>query len=302
MIAVFGGSGFIGKHLLDSLRNCSEHSLRDIDWREKLQLSNPEIIINLVGKAHDHSGNACENDFYFANFELVKYLFDGFKNSKAGLFIHISSLAAVEEFQSDSPLREDSVCNPISWYGKSKRAAEEWLMEQKLPFDKKLIILRPPMVHGVGDKGNLGLLYKFIAKGIPYPLSAFDNKRSFISTGNLSFFIKQIIENQHLISTGIYNVADDEYVSTKQLIYLMKKVTGKRTLTIALPKVLIRSLGKVGDILGSPFNTKRIKKLTSNLLVSNEKLKSVLNIEKLPFTAEEGLEITIESFSKSYNK
>ena len=50
------------------------------------------------------------------------------------------------------------------------------------------------MIHGIGDKGNLGLLHKFISKGIPYPLSSFNNYRSFISMDNFSFFIKSIIK------------------------------------------------------------------------------------------------------------
>src|SRR5690606_37898463 len=103
---------------------------------------------------------------------------------------------------------EDSSCNPISWYGHSKRTAEKWLLEQHLPPGKKLVILRPPMVHGPGDKGNLGLLYKLISKGIPYPLASFDNRRSFISIDNFSFFIEQIITHHEKMDSGIYHIAD----------------------------------------------------------------------------------------------
>src|SRR5690606_12663074 len=106
----------------------------------------------------------------------------------------------------------------------------------------------PPMVHGPGDKGNLALLYKLISKGIPYPLSSFDNSRSFISIDNFSFFIQQIIEHQDKLDSGIYHIADDESISTKEIIEIIKNVTGKNVPNIALPKFLVKGIAKIGDI------------------------------------------------------
>ena len=170
--AVFGGSGFIGNNLLKISDKSLGISLRNPDWR--LIANDKEIWINFVGKAHDHNGRATEEDYYYANVQLAKEVFEAFIVSEGKLLIHISSLAALEEFESKVALSEKDECNPVSWYGKSKRAAELWLLSQELPNNKKLIILRPPMVHGPGDKGNLGFLYKLISKGIPYPLAAFD--------------------------------------------------------------------------------------------------------------------------------
>src|SRR5690606_34966386 len=152
------------------------------------------------------------------------------------------------------------------------------------------------MGHGLGDKGNLGLLYKLISKGIPYPLASFTNKRSFISIDNFTFFIKMIIDNQQKLNSGIYHIADDESISTKEIIEIIKNVTGKNVLNIAMPKFLIRVVAKMGDILPIPLNSKRLKKMTSDLLVSNQKIKQALGIEKLPLTAKDGLEQTIKSF------
>src|SRR5690606_22094138 len=211
---------------------------------------------------------------------------------------HVSSLAALEEFQSDKFLVEKDSCNPQSWYGKSKRAAEEWLLSQEIPKGKKLIIVRPPMVHGPGDKGNLGLLYKLISKGIPYPLAAFDNSRSFISIDNFTFFIKQIIERYEVLENGIYHIADDEPISTHEIINIIKTENRKTIPNIALPKFWVRALAKIGDILPFPLNTKRLKKMTSDLLVSNAKIKKALGINNLPLTAKEGLTITIKSFKQ----
>lgn len=295
-IALFGFSGFLGSYLLHHLKfQIISVNIRQIDWNNNIS-KNVEIFINLLGKAHDHRGTATENDYYFANVELTKQVFQEFVKSDSKLLIHISSIAAIEEFESEDPLKEQTDSNPVSIYGKTKREAEKWLLEQKLPENKKVVILRPPMIHGPGDKGNLGLLYKIISKGFPYPLASFENNRSFISIDNFCFYILEIIKKQENIDSGIYHIADDEPVSTEKIINIIKNVTKKKSINLSIPKIIIQSIAKVGDILPLPLNTKRLKKMTSNLLVSNQKIKSALQIEKLPLTAEQGLAKTIKSF------
>lgn len=293
-IKILGATGFIGKNLLKHIPNIQGISLRDQHWQKNV---GGDVWINLVGKAHDHKGTAKEQDFYYANVELTQQIFEEFIKSDAKLLIHVSSVAAVEEFESAKALTEDDKNNPFSIYGKTKWEAEKWLLEQKLPEDKKLIILRPPMVHGEGDKGSLGLLYGLISKGIPYPLASFDNQRSFISIDNFCFFITEIVEQYKKLESGIYHISDDEVVSTKQIIEIIEKVENKKTPKLSLPKFLVIALAKFGDIIPIPLNTKRLKKMTGNLTVSNQKIKTALGIEKLPLTAKEGLEKTIRSFA-----
>ena len=217
--------------------------------KAKKMNENWSIIINLIGKAHDHAGEATEEDYYLVNFEYAKLLFTEFLNSKAKLFIHISSIAAVEEYGTKDKLVEGSTCHPISFYGKSKFAAEKWLLEQQLPFGKQLVILRPPMVHGKGDKGNLGLLYKFIAKGIPYPLTAYENQRSFISIQNFNFFIEQIIKNHTELKLNLYHISDDEALSTKEIIEVISKTLNKKPFNLKVPKIIVNTIAKIGDII-----------------------------------------------------
>lgn len=298
-ILVFGNTSFIGTNLtyfLEDEFNIQGISLRDTQWKSQMLTS--EVFINLVGKAHDHSGTGTEYDYHFANVALAQQIFEAFIISEAKLFIHISSIAAIEEFESLLPLDESHDSRPVSWYGKSKREAEKWLLAQELPPGKKLIILRPPMVHGPGDKGNLKLLYKFVSKGIPYPLLAFHNQRSFLSINNFTFFIQEIIEKSEALVSGIYHIADDEAVSTREIIEIISIEKGKKVSKLVLPKFLINSIALIGDVLPLPLNSKKLKKLTSSLTVSNTKIKSALGIEKLPLTAEEGLIKTIKSFKK----
>ncbi|MGE8291442.1 MAG: NAD-dependent epimerase/dehydratase family protein [Sphingobacterium sp.] len=298
-VLILGGdTGFIGGHLRLKMKDpfqCKFVTMRNLNWMDDGFAA--DCIINLVGKAHDFTGKATEEDFYFANFELAKKAFQIFISSKARVLIHISSLAAIEELESSRSLSETSRYNSVSAYGKSKQAAEEWLMQQHLPSDKKLIILRPPMVHGAGDKGNLNQLYKLVSKGIPYPLVRFKNKRSFLSIDNFCFFIERILLQNEKMATGIYHLADDETLSSNEIVNVMKQETGLKVPCFPLPKSIIRWLSKLGDrtpVL--PLNSWRLKKLTSDLVVSNKKIKIALAIERLPKTAKEGLRETIRSF------
>lgn len=293
---LFGSNGFLGSHLQSKLDGeVIGVNIRQNYWQENIP-DDANVFINCIGKAHDHKGTATEHDFYFANYELVKVLFEEFLKSNAQLFIHISSIAAVEENERTEILTEDSVGNPQSHYGKSKKAAEDYLMKQNLPEGKKMLILRPTMIHGEGDKGNLTLLYKIISRGIPYPLGAFKNSRTFISVDNAVFLINEIIKKHIEIEGGIYHITDDEPLSTKKIIEIIGEAKGKKPLILSPPKSLINGLARIGDLISLPINSKRLKKMTSNLIVSNLKIKSALNIDSLPITVEEGMKRTIESF------
>jgi nucleoside-diphosphate-sugar epimerase len=273
--------------------------MRNLNWSKDNYPT--DCIINLVGKAHDFTGKATEDDFFFANFELAKKAFNLFISSQAKLFIHISSLAAIEEVESAKSLAENAAYNSVSPYGRSKQAAEDWLLSQKLPTDKKLIILRPPMVHGAGDKGNLKQLFSIVSKGIPYPLVRFKNKRSFLSIDNFCFYIEQILLQNEKLSSGIYHLSDDETLSSNEIVKIMKQETGLKVPCFPLPKRIISFLSKLGDHTGAfPLNTWRLKKLTSNLVVSNKKIKVALAIERLPKTAKEGLRDTIRALKQQH--
>ena len=297
VLVLGGSSGFLGSHLKRKLKDpiqCEFVSMRNLNWSKDNYPT--DCMINLVGKAHDFTGQASEDDFFFANFELAKKAFNIFVASQAKLFIHISSLAAIEEVESAKSLSENATYNSVSPYGKSKQAAEEWLMKQQLPSDKKLIILRPPMVHGAGDKGNLKQLYSIVSKGIPYPLVRFKNKRSFLSVDNFCFFVEQILLQNEKINSGIYHLSDDETLSSNEIVNIMKQETGLKIPCFPLPKRIVSFLSKIGDHSRAfPLNTWRLKKLTSNLVVSNKKIKVALAIERLPKTAKEGLRDTIRS-------
>ncbi len=295
-IFLFGSTGFLGSHLKGKLDGeIIGVNIRQQNWRKNIP-ENANVFINCIGKAHDHQGTTTEQDFYFANYELVKVIFEEFLRSNAQLFIHISSIAAVEENERQEVINENSIGNPQSHYGKSKKAAEDFLMKQSLPLGKKMIILRPSMIHGEGDKGNLTLLYKIISKGIPYPLGTFKNSRTFVSVDNVVFLMNEIIQKQTEMKGGIYHITDDESLSTQKIIEIIGIAKGKKPVILSLPKYLINGLAKIGDMISLPLNSKRLKKMTSSLVVSNQKIKTALYVDSLPMSAEEGMKKTIESF------
>ena len=153
------------------------------------------------------------------------------------------------------------------------------------------------MIHGPGNKGNLNLLYSVVKKGIPWPLGAYENRRSFCSIDNISYVVEQLILREN-IESGIYNVGDDEPLSTNDIIKLIVELVRKRSHIWNLPKGFMSAAAWLGDALKLPLNKERLRKLTENYVVSNAKIISALGIEKMPITAENGMRKTLASFDK----
>lgn len=296
-IIITGATGFVGKNLTQYLTTKSDTviplSIRNGDY----QLDNTaDAIIHLAGKAHDTKNTLDDNEYYRVNTDLTIALFDKFLQSDIKDFIFFSSVKAAAD-SVEGTLTEDSKANPQTAYGKSKLKAETYLLSKQLPSNKRLIIIRPCMIHGEGNKGNLNLLYKVIKFGIPWVLADYDNRRSFISIDNLNYVVYEIL-NHPEIPSGIYNIADDKPMSTNALITLIAESINKKPRLLKIPKFAINQMAKIGDKAHLPLNTERLQKLTESYVVSNQKIKQSLGIDTLPFTVEQGLTKTIKSFEK----
>ena len=295
---ITGSTGFVGQNLTAYLQQqnvaVQELSLRNQDWKAHLDRQ-AIAIIHLAGKAHDTANTSAQEEYFKINRDLTIELFDEFLKSGIKDFFFFSSVKAVADMV-ENVLYEDVMPKAVTPYGQSKLEAETYLLNQKLPEGKRLFIIRPCMIHGPGNKGNLNLLYKFVEKGIPWPLAAFENQRSFLSIDNLSFLVLEMLSNKE-VKSGIYNFADDESISTNELIKIIGKASGKKSKLWKIPHNLITGLVKIGDVLPLPLNSERLKKLTESYVVSNTKIKQALRIKHLPLSAEEGLVKTIESFS-----
>ncbi|WP_326986009.1 NAD-dependent epimerase/dehydratase family protein [Chryseobacterium sp. MP_3.2] len=292
---ITGISGFVGQNLSKYLiahGNVVEGlSLRKNDWKLK---TSADVIIHLAGKAHDTSNSADPQSYFTVNRDLTIKLFQQFLTSEIKDFIYFSSVKAVADTV-EVLLDENVHPNPLTPYGKSKLEAEEFLLKQTLPAGKRLFIIRPCMIHGPGNKGNLNLLYQVVNKGIPWPLGSFSNERSFLSIDNLNFLILKMLTSKD-ISSGIYNFADDDKLSTNDLIEIIAKVSGNKSKIWKINSGLISGFARAGDFLKLPLNSERLKKLTESYVVSNTKIKMALGIDQLPVSAQEGLIKTIKSF------
>lgn len=282
-ILITGAYGFVGTNLCRYLAE-KGHECHALDipaakrdgvpyvsfytWDGLDKLPVVDAVVHLAGKAHDLKKVASEQSYFDINVGLTEKIFAAAKTTR---FIYFSSSKA------------DANGNA---YGRSKLAAEQFL-------NGRAIVLRPAMIHGPGNKGNLNLLWSIARRGLPWPLAAFENKRSFTSIANICAAVEALCERGE---NGIYPIADDEMLSTNRLIELIAETCGKRAKLWRVPKGVMRMVAKIGDVLHLPLNTERIVKLTEDSFVNNSHLKSQLGWKRMPIRAEEGLRRTLRSF------
>ena len=307
-LLITGVHGFIGNNLVDSLMD--QHTIYGLDilrthregikktfsWNELDAIPMVDAVIHLAGKAHDIKKQGNTRDYFDINTGLTKQIFDWFLLSNAKKFIFFSSVKAAADSVDGNMLTEEVTPMPKGPYGESKLAAEKYILQHATP-NKQVYILRPCMIHGPGNKGNLNLLFKLQQKGIPWPLGAFDNSRSFCAIDNIIFVVQQLL--CHEIESGVYQVADDEASSTNDIIKLLALSQNKKARIWNIPVTLMRFIAQLGDLLHLPLNSQRLKKLTESYIVSNRKIKQVLNIDKMPVRAMDGLMKTFNSFENN---
>jgi nucleoside-diphosphate-sugar epimerase len=332
-ILVTGAFGFVGTNLIEDLRvnyeilaldvKSSDSTLTCYSWQELDAIPWDELhaIIHLAGKAHDTRNTSEEKEYFDVNYGLTSIIVDRVKLLKDCKLIYFSSVKAVADTVPEGQwLTEDTLPNPKTPYGKSKLAAEQLLLHTTFnnhnnhnsynnhnhynhynsynnhnnhnPYN--FFLLRPAMIHGPGNKGNLNELVRFVKTGIPWPLGAFENQRSFTSISNLSYVVEMIVRGD--VQPGIYQVADDETLSTNELIRMIAEAMGKRTRILKISPGLIRGIARLGDLIHLPLNSERLHKLSESYRVSNQKLKDALGIDLLPVTAAEGMTDTLKTF------
>ncbi len=324
-ILITGVHGFVGSNLVCALS--SEHSIYGVDivspekegvvktfsWDDLDSGIIPPIdaIIHLAGKAHDTRNKSASDIYFKVNTGLTQRIFDWYLSQpSAKKFIFFSTVKSAADYVLGDILTEECVPTPVGPYGESKIQAENYIISRYAPEalenpyhafgnsalypEKQVYILRPCMIHGPGNKGNLNLLYGVVSKGLPWPLGAFENRRSFTSVGNLCMVIDRLLTKQ--VESGIYHMADDEALSTNELIEVICEALGKKAHILRIPRGLMNGVAKVGGWLHLPLNPLRMQKLTENYVVSNAKIKRALGIDRMPVSAKDGLFATIESF------
>lgn len=328
-ILITGVHGFVGSNLVEALKG--EHTIYGLDIISPLKdgvrftfswdyLDKPneipdiDAIIHLAGKAHDTKNQSAADVYFKVNTGLTQRIFDWYlAHPTAKKFIQFSTVKSAADRVEGVFLTEECIPTPVGPYGESKIAAENYILEKFAPEaltrpfhnftdedavvdGKKVYIMRPCMIHGPGNKGNLNLLYGVVSKGIPWPLGSFENRRSFTSIGNLQEVIKGLLTKD--APSGIYHMGDDEALSTNELIEVICSALGKKAHIWNIPRGLMNGFAKIGDVLHLPLNTQRMQKLTENYVVSNAKIKAALGMKEMPVRAKDGLRETIKSFAE----
>ncbi len=320
-IIITGIRGFVGTNLKKNLKTRSEHEyhitgasrkrenlednrgfMDDIcSYDELCKGENKrenkysfDAYIHLAGKVI-HDQQLKDSDEYFqVNYEQTKRIYNQFlADPRAKKFIFLSTIHVLTE-KPDRVIDETFQPKPFTPYGKSKFDAENYIKLNAKP-GKNYYILRPTMIHGPGNKGNLNLLYKMIERGFPYLLGSINNCRSFTSIDNLAFIIDELLQSD--VEAGLYHIADDEPTYSHDLIRMIGSLLGKKVKIISVPLFLLKTIAKIGNYLKLPMNDHKLTKLTEDFIVSNEKIKKAIG-KPLPVDTKKGLEKTLRSFSE----
>lgn len=305
-ILLTGSHGFVGTNLIEAFE--SKYLIIRWDARKDEPLVECDAVIHLASLAHDvkkSEGRWKKEDYFRVNTEMTKKIFERFLESSAKKFIFFSSIKAQDNdtpYANSKKQAEDYILNRLNEIHETSGTSEQSSKphQERNETEKKIYILRPCMIHGRGNKGNLNLLVKWVKKGLPWPLASFENKRCFASMENVAYVVSELLKKD--VESGIYNICDDEPVSTNELIELICESIGKKARLWRIPKRMMKVIAKVGDTIQLPLNTERLGKLTENYIIDNNDVKHALRVERMPIGAREGLQRTILSMINDIGK
>jgi nucleoside-diphosphate-sugar epimerase len=215
----------------------------DTDWRHALK--GVDAVVHLAARAHVMKDRATDRLALFRriNRDGTIRLAEQAAAAGVGRLVFVSSIKVNGEATPiDRPFRGDDAPAPLDAYGISKAEAEAALADIATRTGMSLAIVRPPLVHGPGAKGNLAALLKVLRLGLPLPLGAVDNRRSLIGVDNLADALAFLAAHQ---AQGRFLVRDGTDVSTPHLIRLLAAAMGRPARLLPVPPALLRLAGSL---------------------------------------------------------
>lgn len=271
-VFVTGATGFLGTALachISSLENASVTiGVRDkasgINGRQVIigslstrfdisgELKRQDVVIHTAALAHNRV-KSTSSDFENVNTLGTLRLAQQAADSGVKRFIFLSSIG-VNGNSNSKPFSECDAPNPSEAYAESKWRAEQGLWEIQKSTGMEVVIIRPPLVYGPNAPGNFATLTRWVEKGIPLPLGAVNNKRSYIAIDNLVDFIITCIDHP-LAANETFLIADGEDISTSDLLRKVANAMDKPSRLIPVPERLLM-LG--ATILGKQDMARRL--------------------------------------------
>ena len=310
-ITVIGGSGFVGTSLCKKLEKKNipfeiidlkvsklyPHKTKKIDVRHKESLTKAitgNIIINLAAVHRDDVLDS--NQYYSTNVDGAKNIIQVCK-LKSIRKIVFTSTVAVYGFK-DFPVSEDEQTDPFNHYGKSKLMAEHLFTEWNMGEANSLAIIRPTVIFGEGNRGNVYNLFNQINSGRFIMVGSGRNKKSMAYIENISSFILLCISNDK--KYALYNYADSPDINMNELVTIVrKKLKGRNSVGPRLPYIIGMTLGLLADFVSKlfskrlPISSIRIKKFCKSTIYISKEIHD--QDFSPPFSLKEGINRTLNS-------
>ncbi len=295
-ILLTGATGFVGRQLLQELVKQQDLSLKialrargtdlvkpgisvfapfdlseQTNWRDALE--GTEVVIHTAARAHILNEKAKDplEEFRKINVEGTLNLARQAASLAVKRFIFISSIGVNgKSTPAHQAFSADDLPNPKDPYAISKYEAEQGLQELASKTGMELVIIRPPLIYGAGAKGNFQRLLFWLQKGLPLPLGAIKNKRSFVSIENLNSLIINCISNPRA-ANQIFLVSDDEDLSTTDLLRRIGNLINKPARLLPIPQVVLKC---ATTMLGQK---EMYERLCASLLINMTKTKELLD-------------------------
>ncbi|MGZ3769083.1 MAG: NAD-dependent epimerase/dehydratase family protein [Bdellovibrio sp.] len=245
-ILLTGASGFVGSNFLARYSknfNIKSVSLRD-NAPDSISYEGFDCVVHCAALVHQMKG-APKQEYFQINYELTKKLADRAKTDGVKHFIFLSSAHVFGDsgnlYNHEKTLSEISECIPHDAYGKSKLAAEKYLLSIQGP-SFTVSLIRPPMVYGKGAKGNIITLAKLIKVWPLLPFAYTLNKRSIVFVGNLCQFIALTIEKK---IPGILLPQDPSPVSIGYLVAEIAHALKVSPILFNIPNILMKIIFRI---------------------------------------------------------
>jgi nucleoside-diphosphate-sugar epimerase len=308
-VLITGANGFVGRALVHRLRlegywvrGAVRHmgdnlplapewiAVGDIGWRTdwSAALSGIDVVIHLAARVHLLKDRSIDplDEFRRVNVGGTEILAREAADKGVRRLIYVSSIGVLGDRTQGKPFTESDTPQPRRAYAISKWEAEQALQRVAQRTDLEVVIVRPPLVYGVGNPGNFLQLLKWVERGIPMPLASVDNLRSFLGVGNLVDFLVSCMVNCDA-ANQTFLVADGEDIATPELIRRIACWFGQSARLAPCPVWLLRLAGHLSGLSDA------VARLTESLMVDASKARTLLGWNP-PVSLNDGLRATVE--------